>query len=281
MIDWISLEDRIVRSIHKYQALPDGLIHKETSSFNHIFIYKFGNQLQLYTSDLKYPIDTPVLSGVMSRIDITKPFDLLAWYSRAMILSTAWLQEKNTIYLLGFGGGRIPMILLRYFPTISIESTEIDLQIIKLSKEYFGITDDQRLQIINEDGGNYLQRQSSKKYDVIMLDCFTGSGLHPLRFANKSFYSKCKKKITTSGVICTNIHETDTEFRKKYNEFIESFQYTLEARNTGSCVLFGWNDGSITFEKIKKRIVTIEREKKWSLGLSSIIQSCFVLRRGC
>jgi hypothetical protein len=94
-----------------------------------------------------------------------------------------------------------------------------------------------------------------------MLDCFTGSELHPLKFSDKAFYLEGKTHLMTSGVLCTNIHETDTEFSKKYSEFTESFNHVLETRGMGSCVLFGWDDDSISFEKIKKKVFEIESEK--------------------
>ena len=191
-----------------------------------IIVEKVGTQIQLYFAKPDNNINTPNISGIMSRVDIEAPLNLLGRYTQAMILNLLWKPNPNNIYIMGFGGGRIPMIFHHYFPELVIESTEIDPAVLDITMKYFGISLDDRMKVYIEDARGYLARQpASVKYDIIIVDCFTGVGLHPFLLSTSEFYFLCKDHLVDGGVVATNIVESDPLFKQKIHTMVSSFRY--------------------------------------------------------
>jgi len=102
-----------------------------------------------------YFSDGDKFSGIMSRIDLIHPLKLLGLYTQAIMLSLAFVENPKKIYMIGFGGGRIPMIFHHYFPDVIVESTEDDSEVISLAHKYFGVNEDNRMIVHNQDGRGF------------------------------------------------------------------------------------------------------------------------------
>jgi spermidine synthase len=178
----------------------------------------------------------------MSRIDLTDPLKLIGIYTQAMMLSILWKSSPKKVCMLGFGGGRIPMILHHYFPNVVIKSVEIDPSVAEISKKYFGIETDSRLKVVIEDACQYLiDLPKTVIYDIILVDCFTGVGDHPFNVSTRTFYDLCKKHLKDGGVVATNLMESDSFFPQKVTIFFESFTNVYQFTNKDQHVFFGSN----------------------------------------
>lgn len=255
--------EKIINKLFFLRDLKDGFIHKEVSSFGDIFLYKEGNQVHMYFfEDGKF-------SGIMSRVDITHPLILLGVYSRAVMLSLLFVQNPKNMYLIGFGGGRIPMIFNHFFPEIKIESTEIDSKVISLAEKYFGITYDERMKVYDEDGRDFLQKQSfEKKYEIIIIDSFVGNGKHPYSLSTKEFYDLCKNHLEDDGIVVQYLIDNDIYILKKRLTFIASFSKVFEWEENGSHVLFGMNKNDIKIDELEKIAKNIDSSRNYSFELS-------------
>jgi peptide deformylase len=251
-IDHISQEDRerqgwyarnlsqVFRRMNGLSKKPDSVLFRRRTREKNTFIIKDGFQIQLYfaTSDL----DTTEirLSGIMSRIDVRDPLVLLGIYTQAMMLSLVWKTDPAKIYMLGFGGGRIPLIFYHYFPEVIIDGAELDPDVIEYATRYFGIRLDERLKVTPTDGRAHLAGMPGDlRYDIILIDCYTGTGDHPYQLSTVDFYEICKSHLTANGVVATNLIENDPLFEAKRDTFQSSFEYTYDFTHDGAHVFFG------------------------------------------
>lgn len=243
-----NLQD-ILEKIEFLKDFQDGIIFEKSFQTNKILVIKNGSQIQLFFS--KDP-EGKSLTGIMSRIDILNPLNLLGEYTQAMTLALLWLENPSKIYILGFGGGRLGMFFHHYFPQVIIESTETDSDVVEISQKYFGIHFDKRMRVSTEDGKLFLEK-SKEKFDIILLDAYDNSGTFPQHLSNSKFYSICKKSLSDNGVISINLNVSDSMLEEKIFLFSKYFKLTYKYLDDDSCVLLGTDSDVISTEELAKR----------------------------
>lgn len=246
---------RIENKLNWLKSSPEGLIYNKSGKNFNILIEKAGSQIRLYFSENRNQ-KMEAISGIMSRIDLNKPFDLLGIYTQAMMLSLLFNNHPKNLYVIGFGGGRLSMVFHHYFPEIIVDNTEIDRNVIQLSKKYFGIDEDSRMKIFEEDGRGFLEKYPQNIYDIILVDCFTGAGDHPYLLSTKEFYSLCRKHLTPDGVVASNLSKSDPLFGNKVKTFMDSFKFSFQFEHQGEYVFFGSDSysNSSDFQQKAKQI---------------------------
>jgi len=248
--DWFDKNrTTILKKLHWLVAKPQGLIYEKRTALHDIAILKAGNQIRLIYED-------PTTQEIMSRIDITAPLNLLAIYTQATMLSLIWQSEPSRVYVVGFGGGRIPMILHHYFPNVRIESADIEPAIAEIAEKYFGITFDDRMRLSIKDGRDYLitrHRRASVRYDLITLDGFRGIGYGPYRLSTLDFYHLCISHLTEQGVVAANMLDGDQLYLDKIKTFFQAFPTTYLLKYEGANVLIGTISPQISKSEILQR----------------------------
>lgn len=277
LYEWYAFNMNSVRSrLHQFSGYEDGVFFQEKTSLNNIFVIKDGQQIQLYFSDKDS--SQLRLSGIMSRIDISNPLLLLGTYTQVMMLSLAWRSQPENIYVIGFGGGRIPLVFYHYFPDMVIESTETDQTVVDIAKKYFGIIPDERMRIFIKDGRQFLT-ESNKHYDFILIDTYSGSGIHPYHISTKEFYKICKFHLQTSGVVATNLVEDDLLFKEKVNTFVQSFDTVFDYSFGGVHVLFGSYDNNLSMDNFLRITKSLERKYCFSFPFFTHAKKVRVIKR--
>jgi spermidine synthase len=219
---------------------PDGLIFEGHAFGERIVLVKSEGQIQLYFASSPAISADIEMSGVMSRIDPNTPLKLLGVYTQAMMLALCWRPDPKRVYMLGFGGGRIPLVLRHYFPECIIDGSEINAEVLNIARQYFGIKEDDRMHIAVEDGRAWLGKTPvNQRYDIILVDCFTGKGNHPYRLSTIEFYNLCKSRLVEGGMVATNLLEDDSLFEQKLSTFAASFGNVVDFEHHGAHVLFG------------------------------------------
>jgi spermidine synthase len=102
------------------RAEPDGVLHEERG-LHHIRVIKHGSQVHVYFVE-----PGGELTGPMSRIDLDRPLHLLAGYMQASVLALALCPDPRRACVLGFGGGRLSLVLHHHLPGVVVESVDID-----------------------------------------------------------------------------------------------------------------------------------------------------------
>lgn len=119
------------------------------------------------------------------------------------------------VLIVGLGGGSLPMFLYNTFNTINISVLELDPAVVNIAKKYFGLIENERCNIIIENGLDYINKQAEKeekgnKYNVIIIDVDYKTrdkslSFPPPEFLEDSFLLNCKKlSCENNSMICIN-----------------------------------------------------------------------------
>ena len=229
--------------------LPDGTIHECPGTMHHLVIRKIGTRLEMVFQGGQS-------SEIISDFDFANPLDLYAGFTQVMTLGLLWKPEPSRIYVLGFGAGRVPMVLHHYFPEVRIESTDIDADVVAAAREFCGILPDERQQIIVQDGRQYLaERDPAIKYDIIMVDAFRGVGYSPPLLATLEFYQTCRDHLAANGVVVVNLLGSDYLVKEKIRALQSCFKalHLVAIPTDGTVVLFASDNASLRHAELFER----------------------------
>lgn len=145
-------------------------------------------------------------------------------YFYSLLLFVKYIKLDN-ILVIGLGGGYVPMYLRSKFPNLQIDIIELDSAVVKAAK-YMGFTEDDKMNVIVEDGAKYMK--SGKIYDSIIID------LDAEESYNSFDFNDVKKCLNTKGVVSINLFKekktTDLLPRLKTEfKYIGEYFYDKEA----------------------------------------------------
>jgi spermidine synthase len=186
------------------QEQPDGLLHLEGSDTGFIVLTKTRFDLYLRLVDPA----KPNFRLVQSQLNLKQPLYLATRYQQAMLLSLIWQNNPARVCLIGLGGGRIPLVLHHYLPTVTIECVEINPAVLPIAQKFFGLQPDDRLTVTVADGLTYLS-QPAQAYDLIFIDAFSAQGQTPAHLTTPTFFALCQKRLSSVGVITLNMIDSD------------------------------------------------------------------------
>lgn len=246
--------------------MPSGLIYPRTKSFHKLSVLKEGSQLQLVFFN--------GLSGeIQSRLDLNDPLHLVSPYTQAMMLGLVWDAHPQKIYIIGLGGGRVPMVLRNYFPDVQIDCTETDQNVVRVAQRFFGLALDAKLRVFPQDGRQFLQQlDPAARYDIIMVDAFDGTGSSPFLLSTNEFYEECAQHLVDDGLIIVNLLSGDRQYSDKVRTFNRSFGSTwmVSTDEWGGSVLFGARNNLLSKEDIVEKARQLEDAQTFSFRLSEL-----------
>ena len=233
---------KLVRSSETFEKIIPGKLQG-------IFIRKVEQTLEMYC----YDNESKNLSSIMSRINLDDPLCLLGHYTQVMFLSAFWQQQPpQNVYMAGYGGGRIAMLLRHYFQGIKIDGTDIDPNVLASTQVFFGI-DKQDLSGIHLGDSREDLSKRAKSYDIILLDVFAGSGEHVNHLATKEFFELCKDKLSDGGTLVANLIEADPMMHEKIAAIKTQFKHLNVWKQNGAYVVFASNK-EIDLKAIMERV---------------------------
>ena len=118
-------------------------------------------------------------------------------------LMTRFLRTHRTsgtdVLLVGLGGGSLlkPMKDMGY----TVDVVEIDPAVAEAAEKYFGV-DRRWYRLLTEDGRAYIRR-SAKKYDIVLLDVFSGGG-QPFHLFSKESFEDIRRILKPGGYLGMN-----------------------------------------------------------------------------
>lgn len=245
--------------------LPDGTIHECPGSLHNLQVWKVGDRLELV-----------FLGGqsteVISDLEYDRPLHLFAGFTQAMMLGLLWREKPSRVYVIGFGAGRVPMLLHHYFPKVSVESTDIDPDVVDVAREFFGIEPDDRQIVAVQDGRAYLEERSADtRYDIIMVDAFRGVGSSPVELGTREFYDACRAHLADRGVVVVNLLTSDELFLEKVNTLAQCFAavHCVPVSEDGAAVFFASDAGDVTRARFIERAGAIEKRHRFSFPFAA------------
>ena len=225
----------VAERMRRVCAMPDGVLETARAGRLLIEIHKRSGQVSLFFRDP----DSGELDGPMSRIACEQPFMLLGEYTQAVLLALLWLPEPQRACMLGFGGGRLSLVLHQVLPELMIDNVDIDPVFGIVAERYFGVQFDQRQHLIVDDARHFLERATSATYAMIVMDAFSDQHDELDHLATAECYAAAIGRLQQRGVMCINFLRSDAHFAEKTYTFVRSFVHVCVAAMKHSVVVFG------------------------------------------
>jgi len=145
-----------------------------------------------------------VKSGDPKNIRIQQPFTSGAKYTDLLFLPLLFTPSPKTLLMVGGGGGVVATLLRRDCPELKIDVVEIDPVVVQLAERYFGYRANEGGTKTHVMDGRAYVRDCGQKYDVILLDAFSGRGSPP-HLVTREFFQLVKSRLTDQGVVDLNL----------------------------------------------------------------------------
>jgi spermidine synthase len=245
----------------------DGLISHTETAYNDIFVGKVQTLL-------KMSFQWKGWYFYESAVNLADGDDLPMLYARVVGLAAIYPQDVKRVLVLGLGGGAVPLYLARFLPDATVDSVEVDPGVIEAAKKYFGLRETERFHLIEGDGRLYLNRHS-EKYDIIVLDAFSGSYI-PFHMMTKEFYQLVREHLAPHGVVAINIlpsvklYDSNVRTLKLVFDnldFFDSGNPTVEETNV---IVFGRLDAA-SEEQQRQQAAAAQQRYKFHFDLSELI----------
>jgi spermidine synthase len=200
-------------------------------------------------------------------------------YTGRMMLASELLgHTPKRALVIGAGAGSQIGDLRRGYPEISIDAVEIDGKVIEAGRRFFSLGDDNRTNIIVDDGRRALQNLDGP-YDIIFVDVFKGPSPPP-HLTTREFFRELKAKAAPDGVVAVNI-ASNTEggssrfLQLEYNTLADVFdgvailpQYTNGSRFVRQTVVLIASDNDMDIWEEKHRDAITDPDWNGSQALS-------------
>ena len=178
---------------------PEGGISSEhldrlrEGTFDRPFIIDSGTTRNLFFT----------LDWIQASMRLDDPITLVSAYTRKMMAFLLFRPVPRHVLMFGLGGGSLAKFCYRHLPRTRISVVEISREVIALREEFAIPQDDERFEIIHEDGAAYLAR-TSPRTDIILIDAFDESGVAH-SFASIEFYRTASRCLPPDGLLVMNL----------------------------------------------------------------------------
>jgi spermidine synthase len=190
--------------------LPAHVIYRGESIHNIIEVHDHPNVRALY---LNYTTGVQTIE-VKGEVLTGEYFDLF--------LVGPHLNGGRKVLMLGVAGGVAMKQIAAVYRDAEITGVELDPEVLRIAREYFGLKDQPRIKLVAEDARWYLA-QTAERYDVIAVDLYV-TGTIPFFTATAEFFALARDRLTEDGVLLINVLS-----RRRGEERIAPFVRTLQA----------------------------------------------------
>ncbi len=198
------------------------------------------------------------------------PKELPLITNKIITLGLAYPQKPKKILMIGMGGGSTTRYIQYHVADAIITNIEIDPEVIKLSEEYFGVSNNKNFKIIKDDGVKFLEK-STEQYDLIIIDAYGNNDSVPC--ANDNFYKQVAKHLSSDGVVVQNIFLKKFSLKKAIKRIGKSFRYIDLYDAGGNIIVIGYNS-RITRDTIVKNATSKQRTFNFNYDLVDLY-TCF------
>ena len=116
----------------------------------------------------------------------------------------------DSALLIGLAGGTVAHQLTLAYGPMPIDGVEIDPEIARVGREYFGMTEP-NLHVVVQDG-RYALRTSDSVYDLIGVDAYRQPYI-PFQLTTQEFFREIDAHLTDQGAAVINVGRTATDYR--------------------------------------------------------------------
>lgn len=244
-----------------FAAVAEGAVrHRSQSAHNQITVEDKGGYRMLRFN-----------GSMETRLLIANPLLGHFEYTDYFQMPLLWNPKAKRVLVMGLGGGSTQRAFQHYFPTVHVDTVELDPTVAKVAKEWFGVKENKTHKIHISDGRGYLRRNKERKYDAIMMDAYSSNtygSFIPYHLATKEFFQLAAEDLTVNGVLAYNVIGTYNEWRadivgSMYRTMKTVFPhvYHFPAADSRNIVLVGVKakTGGLTSATLRARLDLLRR----------------------
>lgn len=181
-------------------------------------------------------------STVQSSMRLSAPHDLELAYTRGIMTFLLFVPELRKVLAIGLGGGSIPRFIHHYLPQLQVTVVDINPQVIAVARSHFMLPpDDERLQVVEGDGAQYL-REHPGRAELLIVDAFDSRGVPP-NLCSQDFFDSCSEALAGNGLMAINLWGSDRNYDIYLQRIERSFEHRvliLPTGRPGNIVVFGF-----------------------------------------
>jgi len=173
-------------------ARETGVIYEVQSLYHHIYVLDRGDVRILR-------FDNAPQSGMYKE----RPYDSSYPYPDYFHLALCMKDDIQDVLMIGLGAGMAPKRFRRDYPDMKIDVVEIDPEVVRVARDYFGFPGDYEVKVYVEDGRMYL-KETEKQYDLIIVDAYYADAI-PFHLTTVEFYELAKQRLKPGGILASNM----------------------------------------------------------------------------
>jgi spermidine synthase len=180
---------------------------------------------------------------MQSEMSLKAPHDLAIRYTQKMMAFLLFQPRPKRIVLIGLGGGSLIKFCHRRMPGTHLTAIELDPEVIAFRDAFLVPPDDERLQILQADGAEYVAN-ADKGIDVLLVDAFDRTGFAP-SLANREFFDNAFAKLAGNGVLVINLAGEKESYAGLIGEAMHVFDdqvIVISVPDDGNHVLYAFKE---------------------------------------
>lgn len=200
------------------------IIHEENSLYRNILVRQRGDERCLLFTVRRTDRN-------QSCIDLADPDRLVFPYARMMFAGLLVNPAPERILMVGLGGGSLGRAFATLLPEVEQDIVEIDGAVVRVAREYFLFTENERMRVHVRDARVFVKRELARgaTYDYIMLDAFTGDYI-PEHLMTKEFLEEVRGLLTPDGVLVSNTFASSRLYDHESATYDTVFEHIAELR---------------------------------------------------
>jgi len=180
---------------------------------------------------------------MQSEMSLKAPNDLAIRYTQKMMAFLLFQPRPKRIALIGLGGGSLVKFCYHRMPGTHMTAIELDPEVIAFRETFLVPPDNERLQIVNGDGADYLEN-AEKGLDVLLVDAFDRTGFAP-GLATRGFFENAYAKLAGNGVLVINLAGEKESYAGLIGEVMHVFDdqvIVISVPDDGNHVLYAFKE---------------------------------------
>lgn len=180
---------------------------------------------------------------MQSEMSLKAPNDLAIRYTQKMMAFLLFQPRPKRIALIGLGGGSLVKFCYHRMPGTHMTAVELDPEVIAFRDTFLVPPDNERLQVINGDGAEFLET-TDKGLDVLLVDAFDKTGFAP-SLANRQFFENAYAKLAGNGVLVINLAGDKESYAGLIGEAMHVFDdqvIVISVPDDGNHVLYAFKE---------------------------------------
>lgn len=190
---------KFLESFKAEDEYDPSIIYEGDSEHHHIIIREEGEFRTMYFG--------PTGEEAETSINTDHPEKAAFEYPGMMLAALPLHPQGRRIAMLGLGGGYLPGLFQAYLPDYHLTVVEVDRLVAELAQTYFGFQPGGNINLVIDDGRDFLESQRPASLDQIWLDAFSGDYVPP-QLSGLEFLELCSSRLAPGGLLVQNLHQS-------------------------------------------------------------------------